>query len=154
MVSHFKIPTCICWTRGGNGASHFIRFQILAPSKSYRQNLARCRCSLCVSASGSPIPTPPKKSPPFYQIEISNPQLPRSNFQAPSQTKIYNMTCWRRKYIVNWAIQKYLLHSGSWFLFVCLFFCSGFFRNSNKSLFSLDVLFIFYAVRVPWPQNL
>jgi hypothetical protein len=39
-------------------------------------------------------------------------------------------------------------------LFVCLFFCSGFFRNSNKSLFSLDVLFIFYAVRVPWPQNL
>jgi hypothetical protein len=40
-------------------------------------------------------------------------------------------------------------------LFVCLFFCSGFFRNSNKSLFfSLDLLFIFYAVRVPWPQNL
>jgi hypothetical protein len=140
MVSHFKIPTCICWTRGGNGASHFIRFQILAPSKSYRQNLARCRCSLCVSASGSPIPNPPKKSPPFYQIEISNPQLPRSNFQAPSQTKIYNMTCWRRKYIVNWAIQKYLLHSGSWFLFVCLF-VRDFSEILTSLFFSLDVLF-------------
>ncbi len=101
---------------------------------------------------------PTKKSPPIYQIEISNPQLPRSNF-PPSLTKIYVYNDLLAEEVHRELGYTKVYTTFRLLVFVCLF-VRDFFRNFNKSLlyflFSslLMYYFIFYAVRVPWPQNL